>query len=84
VLDPEVIVLGGSLAIGGAPFIAQSATRTLADTACLRDLRAAPRLVMAECGPEAAALGAAAMFLGERELPNSGHRRDHELGVPVE
>jgi glucokinase len=86
VLDPEVIVLAGSLAIGGAPFIAQSATRALADTACLRDLRAAPRLVMAACGPEAAALGAAAMSLGERKLPDSCHRHrsDHERGAPVE
>jgi glucokinase len=70
VFDPEVIVLGGSLAIGGAPFITQSAALTLAGTACLRDLRAAPPLVTAECGPEAAALGAAAMYLSERKLPN--------------
>jgi glucokinase len=63
VLDPELVLLGGSLAFAGSEVLLPAAREGLRSNLILSDLRTPPRLDLATCGPEAGAVGAAACAL---------------------
>ena len=60
VLDPELVLLAGSLAYAGCEVLLPAAREALAEHLILTGLRQPPRIDLATCGPEAAAVGAAA------------------------
>jgi glucokinase len=62
-LDPRLILLGGSLAFAAGNYIVPAATTALSETVSLPDLRDAVRVELAGCGPEAGAVGAAVAIL---------------------
>ena len=57
-LDPEVVVVGGGLSDGGE-LLLEPARTALAEKLPGREHRPMPRLVRAECGPQAGMVGAA-------------------------
>lgn len=73
VLDPDVVIIGGSVADGIGHLLLPAMSERLEDVAFLRARRGIPRIVRAELGPKAAVLGAAD-FAGHASDKNQQHR----------
>lgn len=69
VLDPELVLLAGSLAFAGREVLLPAARAALAGHLILPGLRQPPRIDLAACGPEAGAVGAAARARTEAPQP---------------
>jgi glucokinase len=78
VLDPSLAVLGGGLAVGAGKVLLTAAQDALAERLSLGHLRAAMPIRLASAGPDAGALGAAALIHDERN-PNRDQDYDECL-----
>jgi glucokinase len=58
VLNPDLVLLGGGLAVGAADLVLIPARRALAEATPLSNVAAAPPIQLATCGADAGALGA--------------------------
>lgn len=61
VLDPDVVVVGGGVAVGAGDLLLDPIRRAVADHAPLRAIVPPPRITAAVCGPDAGAIGVAAL-----------------------
>ncbi len=61
VVDPEVVVVGGGVALGAGELLLDPIRQTIADRRPLRAIAPPPRIVAAACGPDSGALGAASL-----------------------
>ncbi|MHB1782029.1 MAG: ROK family protein [Acidimicrobiales bacterium] len=69
VVDPDLVVLGGSLAHSAADYLLPAARSELERDRPLREVHPAPHLVLGLLGPEAGALGAAELALDSLASP---------------
>jgi glucokinase len=60
-IDPDVVVLGGGLAHSAAPYFLSTIDDTVARHASFRAQNPPPRVRLSACGPDAGAIGAAAL-----------------------
>jgi glucokinase len=67
VVDPDLVVLGGSVAAAAGPLILEPARRAIASNYPLLTVTAPVPVVLAQAGPAAAALGAAELARSERK-----------------
>jgi glucokinase len=61
VVDPDVVVVGGGLAVGAGELLLDPIRQAIADRRPLRAIASAPQVCAAACGPDAGALGAASL-----------------------
>ena len=61
VVDPEVVVVGGGVAVGAGELLLDPIRQAIAHRRPLRAIAPPPRIVAAACGPDAGALGAAGL-----------------------
>ena len=71
VVDPDVVVFGGSAGLAIADAVLPVARRRLAITASLRGIGRLPEISVSRCGPGAAATGAALVGLRATEVRGS-------------
>ncbi|MET7708991.1 ROK family protein [Micromonospora sp. NPDC005413] len=65
-LDPDVVVIGGGVAAGAGDLLLQPIRRAVRNVRSLSTVVDPPEIRLAACGPEAGALGAAAMVVPRR------------------
>jgi glucokinase len=61
VVDPEVVTVGGGLAVGAGELLLDPIRQAIADRGPLRAIASAPQICAAACGSDAGALGAASL-----------------------
>jgi glucokinase len=61
VVDPEIVVVGGGVAAGAGALLLDPLRRAVADNLPLRAMTPPPHITAAICGPDAGAVGAAAL-----------------------